>query len=193
MRSISVVSAPAIEPLTVTAAKDFLRVTHSDDDDLIRNLIVHARETLEIRTQRSLITRTLKLTLDTFPPTRTIALPMSPLQSITSVQYIAPGATSLSTFSSDYYTADTVRLPGRLILKSDYSWPTTADDGNAVEITYVAGHGSAVSSLPMNLQQALLLYVSHGYLNRQIVSPVAMSKVPDSVSDIEFTYRIHMP
>jgi len=191
MSSISVVTGPTIEPVTLQQAKDFLRVTFSDDDDFIASLIQGARELLEIQTQRSLITRTLKLTADAFPNARVILLPKPPLQSISSVKYIADGDTSLTTLSTAYYSTDTASTPGRLILNDGYSWPITETNGNAVEITYVAGYGAAVSLLPFNLQQAVLLYVSHFYQNRSVVNPVQLTMVPRAIDALAFPYKVH--
>jgi len=67
--SLTIVTPPAEEPVTLTEAKNHLRVDLSDDDSLISALIVAAREHAEAITRRAFITQTLKLSLDAFPAT----------------------------------------------------------------------------------------------------------------------------
>nr|MBP6771228.1 head-tail connector protein [Reyranella sp.] len=55
MLQVKVVTAPAIEPITLTEAKLHCKVDLSTDDDLITALIVAAREEIERRTWRALI------------------------------------------------------------------------------------------------------------------------------------------
>ena len=49
-------SGPAAEPITLAAAKQFLRVEHGDDDDVIAALIAAARIHVEAATRRALVT-----------------------------------------------------------------------------------------------------------------------------------------
>lgn len=80
------ITAPAVEPVTVAEARAHLYVGHSDDDAIIGAFIAAAREDCEHRTQRALVTQTWERTLDGFPAA--ISLPMAPLASVTSVKYI---------------------------------------------------------------------------------------------------------
>lgn len=58
---------PSEEPIDVQAAKLFLKVDHDLEDDFIKELIVAAREWVEGRTGRALITQTWQFVLDNFP------------------------------------------------------------------------------------------------------------------------------
>jgi len=51
------INPPPIEPVTLDAAKEFLRVTHAAEDGLIESLIVSARIRIEALINTSLITR----------------------------------------------------------------------------------------------------------------------------------------
>ena len=55
--SITDINAPPVEPVTLAAAKEFLRVDHDHEDSLIIDLIKTARERVEVMAHASLITR----------------------------------------------------------------------------------------------------------------------------------------
>ena len=57
-------TAPALEPVTLAEAKRHANVVASDDDTLITALIVAARELVEQDTSRALINQTWELELD---------------------------------------------------------------------------------------------------------------------------------
>lgn len=188
--SLRETSAAIIEPLTVSEAKTHLRILHSEDDTYIATLIAAARSRVEIETQRSLITRTYELVGDSFPASSTIALPMPPLRSVTTIKYYDSTGT-LSTFASTNYRVDTYSAPGRVELVSGSSWPTTQERQNAVEIVYVAGYGDLPTAVPAEIRQAILMLVAHWYGFRE---PVAMgapiSEVPKAVEYLCLPHRV---
>jgi hypothetical protein len=55
--SALLLTAPAVEPLSLTEAKAFLRVEHNDDDELIAALAAGSRIHVETQTRRALITQ----------------------------------------------------------------------------------------------------------------------------------------
>jgi hypothetical protein len=66
-RSLTVETAPAIEPVTLAEAKQHLRVDIADDDTYIEALIVAARQYAEEYLDRALISQQLAMRMDTFP------------------------------------------------------------------------------------------------------------------------------
>src|SRR5262245_55104347 len=76
------IDAPVSEPLSLTEAKNYLRVEHSADDALIASLIAAARTQVEARTRRALITQTWRIVLDRWPVSGAIASPVSPLREV---------------------------------------------------------------------------------------------------------------
>lgn len=160
-------SDPAVEPVTVAEAKNHLRVDISDDDALIGALITAAREMIEERSRRALITQTWRRNLDAWPAI-SLNLPRPPLQSVTSITY-TDGDGNTSTVDSSIYSVDTDSQPGRVALAYDQQWPTVATLAtlNPIKITYVAGYGDAASDVPQRWKQAILLTVGHWYENRE--------------------------
>jgi len=157
---------PQSEPISLTEAKLDLRVDSSDENDLIEMYITAAREMIEKRTGRSLITQTRTVKLDYFPLMDTIKLPNGAVQSVTSITYYDKDNV-VQTFASSGYWVDTDSDICRIVV--DNSWPSTYDRPNAVTITYVAGYGSNSTDVPYPLRKAMLFLIGHFYENRQNV------------------------
>lgn len=146
--ALSVVTAPTEEPITLAEAKAQLRVTHAHEDALITDLITAAREIIEQRTWRQLITATLMLRLDRFPAGREIILPRPRLVSVASIQYLSSGV--WVTLDAGRYTVDPQSEPGRVSVDSA-GWPTADETLNAVRIQFTAGYGAA-AAVPLSDQ-----------------------------------------
>lgn len=159
---------PAAEPITLAQAKLHLRVDHADEDALIEGLITTVRMACEDRIQGTLITTGWTFALDAFPggPGACILLPMPPTIGLASVQYVDPaGATQAMDWASLVHV-DLISQPARIAPRSG-SWPATARQLNAVQITYTAGHGPAAADVPRPLVQWMLLAMGDLYANRQ--------------------------
>lgn len=169
MYGLVVSTAPTTEPLTTAEAKLHLRVDHSDEDTLIDNLIEAARNTIEARTGRALITQTLDMYLDRFPyGAEPILLPRPPLVSVTSIVYTDSDGTANTTWTSTNYIVSTSREPGRVSLAYGVAYPATYYAPDVVRVRYVAGYGAA-SAIPEGLRAAMLLLIGHWFTNREAV------------------------
>jgi uncharacterized phiE125 gp8 family phage protein len=175
-----VTTGPAIEPIDIDdIAKLDLKVDDTVEDDLIEILIQAARESVENRTNRSLITQTREVRLDWFPSSDTIILPNGPVQSVTSIQYYDDN-NDLTTLSNNDYWVDINSTIPRIVIKN--YWPSSYSRPNAVIIIYVAGYGTAATTVPATLRKAMLLILGHLYENRQSVivsgSPTGVVEMP---------------
>lgn len=190
--ALVLITGPVLEPVTKAEAKAHLRVDVDDDDALIEALIKAGREFIEQRTRRALMSQTWDLWLDEWPDDDEIRLPMAPLQSVSYVHTVdSDGATA--TWASSNYLVDTVRQPGRLVRKSAASWPSTSlQEVNGVNVRFVAGYGSAGTTVPQPLRQAVLLAVGHWYENREAIATTgAMPKeLPLAVEALTWPYRV---
>ena len=179
---------PAIEPLSLDEAKDYLRVEHADDDALITALIVSARSHVEAATRRALITQTWRHSRDAWPATgRMDALP-APLQALAGARvYDEDGvaqAIDLETF-----VVDAIAAPG-VISFPPWSVPAPGRKHAGIELDLVVGYGNAASDVPTPLRLAMRLLLSHWYENRGIVAESSASPLPASVAELIAPYRV---
>lgn len=175
--AVQLVTPPTAEPITLVRAKLHLRVDFDDDNDLIQDMIITAREVAETETRRALMTQTWKYILDAFPanpqPALTwqgdqdrFRLPFPPLQSVTSIVYTDQNGTP-GTVSPSVYQVDTASEPGRIALNPGQVWPSVALATIAgVAVTFVAGYTSA-DQVPRSLKQGMLLLIGAYYRNRE--------------------------
>lgn len=150
-RLLNVVTQPAAEPVTLAEAKTYLRVTVNDDDTLIQSLIAAARQSAEEYLRRSLVTQTLKISLqgDAYA---VIALPRGPVQSVTSVTAVARDDSTAVISASGYYLSAS---------KEQVEFDAYVS-AHRVEVVYVAGYGAA-SAVPDAIKQGILAHVSKLY------------------------------
>jgi uncharacterized phiE125 gp8 family phage protein len=139
---VTIVTAPTEEPVTLAEAKNWLRVEHSAEDALIKELIGSARQDGENATRRTWMAATLQLRLDHWPR----ELPRPPVQSVSSVEYVDPDGQT-QTFTA--YQVDTDVEPARIWPDND--WPKIADRPDAVRIKYDAGWSQAEVPQPLKV------------------------------------------
>lgn len=185
---LSVVSSPAEEPVTTEAAKAHLRVEHNADDSYIGGLVSAARGWVEARCRRALVTQTLRMSLDSFPPV--IRLPRSPVQSVAQIQYVDLGGAT-QTLDASKYRLDSESLVPRITPAYGDSWPPTQAVTNAVTVTFVAGYGGA-AAVPEELKQAIKLLVGTYYdpVRQTVIVGGAASPMPHAAEYLVGPFRI---
>lgn len=187
---VSLVAAPAAEPLTTAEAKEHCRVTSSSDDTYIARLVSAARRRCEQETGRRLITQTWDLKLSEFPNGDLLELQLSPVQSITSVKYY-DGVGTQRTWASAEYELLAGSVP-RLALLPSYSWPAV-QIGRAmpIEIRLVCGYGNA-AAVPEDLKQWMLVMISGMYEKREPIHEGQLAPVEflDGLLDGERDLRV---
>jgi uncharacterized phiE125 gp8 family phage protein len=182
------ITAPAELPVTLTEAKEHLRVTVTDEDALILSLMYAATEWAEAFTNRKFITQTWELVLDEFP--KEFDVPNAPLASVTHIKYLDTDDAE-QTLASAQYQVDAVSDPGRIVLDPDSSWPDISDKINAVTVRFVCGYGLA-AAVPFAIKAAILLIVGHLFENRELVviGTLPPQELPLSASALLAPYRV---
>lgn len=137
--------APTAEPLALEEAKAHLRVTATDEDSLIGNLIAVARDRVETHTRRALVTRTYKWLFDAFPRCGVIEFPVYPVRKVDYIKYVDTGGVQ-QTWSTSDYRLDLVSEHARLSPEYGKTWPFTRGIINAVEIQFVAGYATPATA-----------------------------------------------
>ncbi len=158
---LTVTTPPIIEPVGPSEVRPRARVADSTDDTDLQRMIETARLWVENATWRQLLTATLTVTLDEFPPCGVIYLPRAPLASVTSISYLDNDGVSQS-LASSVYDVITDREPGEIRLAYDQEWPVTRTIHQAVTLVYVAGWSDA-DSVPAPIKDAIVTLVSDQY------------------------------
>jgi len=168
LTSISV--EPSTEPLTLTEAKLYLRVTHSSEDALITGLITAARIYCETKTRRAFVTKTITQQFrGFFDMISPLVLSHAPVASVSSVTYV-DGDGASQTLSSAWYrlVSQAGQKAGRAFLEPTdaFQMPTLdATRAYPVTVTTVCGYGSA-SAVPDGIKAAMYLMIAEMYETR---------------------------
>ncbi len=160
---LTLVSPPTAEPVSLTEAKNHLRVTVADEDDLISLYIKTSRHHVEAYTRRSLIVQSHDWTLDGFE--NLLRLPRSPLRSVTHIKYLDGNGTE-QTLATSVYTVDKASNPGRIALAYGQTWPATRDTLNAVTVRFKSGYAQPFTA---DAGTDTITATGHGYNNGDLV------------------------
>ena len=164
---------PTVRPVNWEQLKAQCRITTDDELLIGEQYIDVATQWVEERTQRALLSQTWALTLDGFGDCRhvtdrVIFVPRPPLLAVSSIVYLATDGTSTTLDSGDYRVV-TSSHPGRIEEAYGEVWPSTRGVIGDVVITHTAGYGTAASSVPVALRQAVLLMAAHLFEQREPV------------------------
>lgn len=168
--ALRVVTAPAVEPVSLSEAKAHLRLEETVDDTYVTALISAARVHAEKMLGRGLVLQTVELTLPGFRTAyeSPVELPGGHLAEVPQlvVQYLdVDDATQTLGAASTYTVSQGELAPGLLYLADGASWPDVSTRADAVQIRYRVGWADA-ASVPAPIKQALLLLISQMYEQR---------------------------
>ena len=181
-------SGPAAEPVTLVEAKQFVRVEHDDDDDVIAALIAGARIHVEAQTHRALITQNWRLTRDVWPDIGCLPVLPVPVQTLDAVRIYKSDGSTLSLDVAGFLF-DKASAPARLTFDSPPPMPERPIAG--IEIDVTCGYGDAGTDVPEPLRQAIRLLIAHWYENRGLIAvghEVAI--LPQTVAALIAPYRM---
>ena len=208
MLTRKIYTAPAVEPITVTEAKEHCRVDHAEHDAILfPRLIAAAREYVEDVTSRRLITQVWDVYLDCFPYWAHLKLPFGALQAVGTFEWTdSAGATSSWTYSSGNLVAgstvmahvDIINDPGLIRLAYGQYWPTvTLKTSNPIHVRFTCGYGADGSYVPASLRSAMLLLIDHWLRNTSAVTTAQAQGSVDSkplamaVDSLIANYRLY--
>lgn len=180
---------PAAEPLTLAQAKDFLRVQHDADDDLISALIAGARLHVEAQTRRVLITQAWRLTRDMWPASGRLPVLPVPLRAVIAAGVWQADGT-LQAIEFDALAVDAASTPAVLAFERG-AMPAPGRLAAGIEIDIEAGYGDAAEDVPEPLRQAIRLLVAHWYENRSVIAASGeMAFFPTNVGALLAPFRV---
>ena len=190
--ALHVLTPPGAEPVSLEAARAFLRRSGTEDDALIGDLIASARASIEAATGLALITQSWRETLDVWPRARlsacgqAVRLARAPLISIEAVR-VRDVNGALTVWDPAEYRVEPGE-PGRLIATLPFTLPQPDRAPGGIEIDFTAGFGATAESVPAALREAILHQLAAGYgADRgEGASPV---EPPDIVARLIAPYR----
>jgi uncharacterized phiE125 gp8 family phage protein len=164
--SLTLLAAPAVEPLSLDQAKAVLRIGHDADDARILHLIRAARQRLEAETGRALVAQTWRESRDSWAdPSRLAAfgtqfrLLRPPLIAVEAVRLRAADGT-VSLWDPSEYEVDVETEPGRIVLKPGAAFPEPGAATSGLRIDFRAGHGEVPEDVPAPLVEAVAHWVA---------------------------------
>ncbi|WP_066470736.1 hypothetical protein [Bosea sp. WAO] len=180
------IAPPAIEPVSLSEAKDFLRLLASDEDELLGTLITAARLMVEAASGRMLIDQSWRLVLDRWPVGGELRLPLSPVGSIIAARvYDAAGGAQVVVASSLVLVEGTdppvITISGTV--------PVPGRDRAAIEIDVVAGFGATRDLVPAPLRQAVLRLACRWFEHRGDVVSRDATHLPVEIAALVAPYR----
>lgn len=162
---------PSVMPVALADAKLDLRVDQADEDTLIDSLIAAATDYLEAPNgaiNKAFTTQTWTLSVKCPDRNYRIWLPVTPVQSITSISYYdADNVQQTLTVSDFYFHGD--EDWAYIEPKQGVTWPATYDRLDAITVEFVAGFGASADDVPQTIRQCVRLLVGHWYQNRSAV------------------------
>lgn len=203
MASYFRVTQPVGEPVSLAQAKSALNVDSdiTADDLFIGMLIQGAREYAEGYCNRSFLTQSWRLTLNSFgdvsaggdgPFLGSVQIEKAPIQSIDSITYLDMGG-ALQTITNpgtpqatatvaveQKFALDLDGNVGRISPAFGFIWPITLPQIGAVKINFTAGYGlvaDSPSKVPAGIANWLLMRVCTLYQNREEVAVMPRGKV----------------
>lgn len=195
MLRIRVVTAPAVEPVSVDEAREHLRLQVQDDDVYVAGLIQSAREYTEAYCHRAIVTQRVEILLPEFADE--IELPRGPVTALKTLKYLNTSNVETTLVNADadpavtssLYELDTTTEPNRLLLAYNQVWPDTLTWWSAVRIQYQVGW--AADAVPAAMRQALLLLVGQMYEFRvPEITGTIVSKVEFAFTALVAPYRL---
>jgi uncharacterized phiE125 gp8 family phage protein len=177
------VTAPTASPISLSAAKEQMRVESSDDDAIIQRLIDSAVAFVDVQGAlgKAMITQTWGEWLS--PNPGTVYLTLGPVQSVSAIKYYdVDGALQTATLA-DFNVFGT---PNRINVspKSGKAWPVTQTRDDAIKIEYIIGYGSTSASVPETVRHALMMLVAHWYDMRETSTEKQMYDLPFGFVDM---------
>jgi uncharacterized phiE125 gp8 family phage protein len=177
---------PAVEPVSLTEAKTYLRIDQSDEDGLLGTLITAARLMIEAASGRMLVDQTWRIVLDRWPDGGEIRLPLSPVSAIVAARvYNANGAAQA--VSGSALVLDWQADPP--LIRVVATVPAAGRDRSAVEIDVTAGYGATAAAVPALLRQAVLQLAARWFELRGDVVGQDAAVLPSGIMALVAPFR----
>lgn len=177
---------PAMEPVTLSEARQFLRLDQTEEDDLLATLITAARLMIEAAAGRCLVEQRWRIVLDRWPTGGEIRLPLSPLARIEAARVydvlgVAQPVAEAALTPDRSADPPLIRVTGEV--------PEMGRSHGAVEIDVVAGYGATAAQVPAPLRQAVLRLAARWFEERGDVASRDAQALPRAIAALVAPFR----
>lgn len=160
---LRMLAPPAVEPVGLAEAKEYLRVSGAGENGLIGELVASARARIEEMTGVAMISRQLRVALDWWPKgtveRRWMRLPVRPAGALSAVRvFNGHGEAQVVT---DRFTLPAGRQAKLMWTSGAFPWPGQRIGG--IEIDYAAGFGDGPDDVAESLKLAVKRLAAHAY------------------------------
>jgi uncharacterized phiE125 gp8 family phage protein len=176
---LSVLTPPAVEPVSLDQLKAELRATSGVDDALIAALGVAARQRVENELGIALLATTFRQIQDGFAPATplgAILLARGPLISVQTLA-VADQAAVFHPLDPSAYRPQAGSLPSE-VGRTAVMWRAPTLQSSGVRIDYTAGFGTDPAQVPPPLVQSILALAAFAYAHR---AEAAVAEAPQSL------------
>lgn len=184
--SLSELTAPASEPVSLSELKQQLRVTHGEEDDFITGIARAARIVTETVCRKAWVSRAFEWTFDQWPEellAHGFGLPLGPVMAIDEVA-IAGSDGSFAPLDSSSFALSVTRP--RLTFTVTPPAPGLAAGG--IRLRFTAGYGTS-ADVPAPVRQAISLLTAHYFERREPYENSRVTPVPETVAALLAPYR----
>ncbi len=206
MAGLQVHTAETAYAVTQAEIKAWCKIDSTDDDATVAIIERTVHNWAKQYTSRTLTTVTYNLFIDTVydddieiheglytaydghTRKRSIALPNSPVASVSHIKYY-DDSDNASTFATSNYYLDNVSIPAKIVLRKGASYPTSLRVANGIEIKYVAGYG-ATTAVPYDIKSACLAYSAYLFEHRGDLLDGKRVLAPTSATQLLEPYKI---
>ena len=192
--ALTLVTPPAVDFLPDETVYEHLRLPLSGSPPVPADQVIVSAFKGAVQTHldgaqgilgRALVTQTWRATYRTFPAGNdpvigapAVWLPLPPLQSVSSIEYVDSDGVVQTLSTSAYDVVVRGIHPGYVLPAFGQTWPTARDEAGAVRITFVAGFGDNDTDVDDAIVAAALLMLGDLYDNRAAQGPVRLYSNP---------------
>lgn len=179
--TFKIYTQPTAEPVSIDELDVHGRIDGVDEMVFANGLISAARRKVEEDTGLQLMTAVYRGYLDAFPRIydqnldyraydatyayRPIRLPIGPIQTFDSLQYVDTAGVT-QTWASSNYRTDLVRTPARITPEFGIAWPVNRMVTNSIILGFTAGYAS-VALVPQLAKLTICMLASEWFKNRE--------------------------
>lgn len=184
---LEIITPPVVDEDFLALVYDHLKIDVGDPEDtysdpgeeailaLVDSYVEAALGKIESASGRKLFKRTCRLTLDSFR--HTIALPASPVIDVASITYLDTAGEEQTLPSTAYALLDRLEWP-KLIPAQGHSWPETWDFPGSIKVTFNAGYGEGMETIPAQLRMATMQTVADFFRFGGNVATTSLAPLP---------------